>query len=433
MIRFLLILMLALMGASASAQRPAQPDHITYTVKAGDTLIGLAQRGFRRQADYVVAQRLNGVRNPRVLRIGSTLRLPRRILRVEPIGARVIAFRGAAQVSGAAAQVDMEVREGAVLSTGANAFLAIELADGSVLTLPSRSRMNVAGLHRIVLTGDEVKRFVLANGRTETEVAPLKRGSTFEIETPISVAAVRGTRFRVSLGEAEDSSGTGVLEGNVAVATGESAVDVPAGQGVTASDEGLGAPVPLLPKPELLDPDRLQDEELVTFAVEPVQGAALYRAQLATDAGFIDVFAEVESQTPGLSVPEVPNGSFFVRLTAISSAGLEGLPGAYTFERRLNTITAEVGEPDDCPAGRCLRFRWRASGEGERRFRFQIARSPDGVPIVDRTGMTGSEIVITDLPGATYYWRVESTLIDGEERQSKWMDWQELRVAPASR
>ena len=47
--------------------------------------------------------------------------------------------------------------------------------------------------------------------------------------------------------------------------------------------------------------------------------------------------------------------------------------------------------------------------------------------------MTGSEIVITDLPGATYYWRVESTLIDGEERQSKWMDWQELRVAPASR
>ena len=73
MIRFLLILMLALMGASASAQRPAQPDHITYTVKAGDTLIGLAQRGFRRQADYVVAQRLNGVRNPRALRIGSTL------------------------------------------------------------------------------------------------------------------------------------------------------------------------------------------------------------------------------------------------------------------------------------------------------------------------------------------------------------------------
>ena len=172
MIRFLLILMLALMGASASAQRPAQPDHITYTVKAGDTLIGLAQRGFRRQADYVVAQRLNSVRNPRVLRIGSTLRLPRRILRVEPIGARVIAFRGAAQVSGAAAQVDMEVREGAVLSTGANAFLAIELADGSVLTLPSRSRMNVAGLHRIVLTGDEVKRFVLANGRTETSARP---------------------------------------------------------------------------------------------------------------------------------------------------------------------------------------------------------------------------------------------------------------------
>jgi hypothetical protein len=432
MMRFLLALMLAMLGVSASAAPPSASEHITYTVKSGDTLIGLAERGFRRQGDYLVAQRLNRVRNPRVLRIGSTLRLPRRILRIEPIGARVIAFRGAAQVNGAAAQVDMPIAEGAVLTTGANAFLAMELADGSVLTLPSRSRMNVAGLHRIVLTGDEVKRFVLLNGRTETEVAPLKRGSSFEIATPISVAAVRGTRFRVSLGEADDSSGTGVLEGNVAVATQESAVEVPAGQGVTATEEGVGEPVPLLPKPTLLDPDRLQDEDLVTFAVEPVPGAALYRAQLATDAGFIDVFAEIESPTPQLSVADVPNGSFFVRLTAISPAGLEGLPAAYTFERRLNTITAEVGEADDCPAGRCLRFRWRAGGEGERRFRFQIARSPDGVPIVDRMEMTGSEIVITDLPGDTYYWRVESALIDGEERQSKWMDWQELRVAPAS-
>ena len=74
MIRYLLIVILALAGASVSAAPPSQPDYITYTVKAGDTLIGLAERGFRREADYAVVQRVNDVRRPRALRIGSTLR-----------------------------------------------------------------------------------------------------------------------------------------------------------------------------------------------------------------------------------------------------------------------------------------------------------------------------------------------------------------------
>lgn len=431
--RLLLAVLLALLGAQAARAQSAPPPDLTYTVRAGDTLIGLAQRGLKQPSDYITVQRLNRVANPRALRIGSTLQVPRRLLRTEPVDARVTAFRGTAQVDGGVARVGMPVVEGATLSTGANAFLAIELADGSVLTLPSRARLNVAALHRIVLTGDVVKRFLLVSGRTETQVTPRERGSTFEIETPVSVAAVRGTHFRVSLGEGSDSAGTGVLEGNVAVAAQEGQVDVPAGQGVTASGEGVGTPVPLLPKPAMVDEGRLQDDELVTFAVEPVAGAALYRAQLATDAGFIDVFAESESASPRFSVPDVPNGSFFVRFTAIASAGLEGLPANHTFERRLNTITAEAGEPEQCPADRCLRFRWRTGGEGERRFRFQIARSPDGVPIIDRTELTGSEIVLTDLPAGTYFWRVESALLDGDRRLSKWMDHQELRVAPASR
>jgi len=431
--RFVLGLLLALAGTQAVAAPPEPSPELNYTVKRGDTLIGLAQRGLKREADYRAVQQLNRVANPRVLRVGSTLRVPRRLLRTEPVGAQVIAFRGAAQVNGATAQVGMAVPEGATLSTGANAFLAVELADGSTLTLPSRSRMSVAALHRVVLTDDVVKRFVLANGRTETQVSPVRRGSSFEIATPVSVAAVRGTRFRVSLGESSDSAGTGVLEGNVEVAADGSAVEVPSGQGVTASDDGVGTPVPLLPKPTLLEPDRLQDEDLVSFTVQPVPGAARYRVQLATDAGFIDVFAEAEAATPQLSIPDVPNGSFVARFTAISPAGLEGFPTDNTVERRLNTITAEADEPDDCAAERCLRFRWRAGGEGERRFRFQIARSPDGVPVIDQAELTATEIVLTDLPPGTYFWRVESALIDGDRRQAKWMDHQELRVAPVSR
>lgn len=164
--RCFLIVGLIMTATAAGAAPPPRSDDFVYTVRRGDTLIDLAKRGFRRQVDYLVAQRHNRITNPRALQPGSALRIPVRILKTQPIDAKVIAFRGAALVAGAKPRVGTPVREGAVLQTGPDAFLAIELADGSLLTLPSRSRMKVAGLHRIVLTGDVVKRFELIEGRT---------------------------------------------------------------------------------------------------------------------------------------------------------------------------------------------------------------------------------------------------------------------------
>jgi hypothetical protein len=432
--RLFLAAILALVAVPAGAATPVPTTDLIYTVKRGDTLIGIAERGLKRWGDYAVVQRLNRVANPRKIPVGTKLRVPRTLLRLEAVDARVTAFRGAAEVDGGGARIGMAVPEGSKLSTGTNGFLAIELADGSSLTLPSRARIEVAALHRVVLTGDVVKRFVLVNGRTEAKVIPAQPGNSFEIETPVSVAAVRGTRFRVSVNEEQTGSGTGVLEGLVGVANDGALVELPAGQGVGASKEGLRAPVALLPRPSLLNAERVQDDDLVTFAVEPVAGAEWYRAQLATDAGFIDVFAESESLTPQLSAEGVPNGSLFARFTAISPDGLEGIPSNHTFERRLNTIRGEAGEADTCPARRCLRFRWAAGGEGERRFRFQIAQTADGTPLIDRTELTVDEIIITDLPAGTYFWRVESALLlDGGRRQSRWMDHQELQVAPVKR
>lgn len=435
------LFLIATSAMSGAAPRPAAPaaDDFLYVVKPGDTLVGIAARGFRRPGDYLIAQRYNRLRNDRRMAVGSTLRLPRAILRTEAISARVIAFRGAAtiRVAGgepAPVKVGMTIPEGAILATGANAFLSIEIADGSLVTLPSRSRMAVGALHRVALTGAQNKRFDLQAGRSEAAVEPVDRnGGQFEIRTPVSVAAVRGTEFRMTYDEASASAGTSVVGGRVAVAAGANEVSVPAGEGVVAYAGGAGVPVALLAAPTLADPDLLQDAEVVTLAITPVVGAKAYRAQVATDAGFVDIIAEGEAAGPVVTIADVPNGSLFARVSALSPAGLEGLAKSYSVERRQNNITAETGAPDDCPATRCMRFRWRAGGEGNRRFRFQIASAKDGVPIVDLPELTGTQVVLTDLPGGSYYWRVESSLIDQGKRQSKWMEHQELRVAPAQR
>jgi hypothetical protein len=431
--RILLIAALTMSSSPLVAAPAARPDEIVYTVQAGDTLIDLAKRGFNRRVDYVVAQRLNRIANPRALQPGSAMRIPARILRTRPIDAKVIAFRGNALVGGSKARVGLKVVEGSTLQTGADGFLTIELGDGSQLTLPSRSTMKVVGLHRIVLTGAAVKSFELLTGRTETEVQKAERPTDrFEIHTPVSVAAVRGTKFRVTFGD-QGAAGASVLEGTVGVGAAGKVVAVPQGKGIVATAKGPGALVALLPKPDLTDPDRVQDEEILSFPLKPVAQAARYRVQLARDAGFVETFGESEAATPLVTFADVPNGSFFARATAISAEGIEGFPAVYTFERRLNAIKAEVNEPDNCPARRCLRFRWRAAGEGEHRYRFQLATVPGGFPVIDEPEMRESEIVLTDLPGGTYYWRVESSLIDGGRRQSKWMNYQELRVSAAPR
>jgi hypothetical protein len=432
--RLLLGAIIALVTTEVAAAAPARPAEFLYTVKPGDTLIGLANRGFKSPGDYLVAQRHNRIGNPRALRPGSTLRIPTRILKVRPIGAKVIAFRGDAAVGGGPAHVGQAIVEGMALRTGADAFLTIELADGSLVTLPSRSTMRVVGLHVVVLTGSVVKSFELLRGRAETDVQRARKADErFEIRTPVSVAAVRGTKFRVTFGEQSAAAGASVLEGLVGVEAGTASVAVPEGKGVVASASGPGPIVPLLSKPEVLAPGKVQDEEIVTFALAPLAGAATYRMQLAKDAGFIEIFAEAEGRTPALAFSGVPNGTLFARATGISPEGIEGFPAVFTFERRLNSIKAEVNEPDQCPALRCLRFRWRTGGEGERRYRFQLVASPGEIPIIDEPEMQATELVVTDLPGGTYYWRVESILIEGGRRQSKWTDYQELRVAPAAR
>ncbi|HVI04477.1 MAG TPA: FecR domain-containing protein, partial [Sphingomicrobium sp.] len=413
----LLLIAALLVGTAANGAPVAKAPDFLYVVRPGDTLIDLAKRGFRREGDYVVAQRHNQIANPRRLQPGSTLHIPERILKTRAIGAKVVAFRGDAMVSGSPAQLGIAVAEGAMLKTGADAFLTIALADGSLITLPSRSTMKVSGLHRVVLTGNSVKTFDLLEGRSETQVQKARQpNDRFEIHTPVSVAAVRGTKFRVTFGQEKAIAGAGVLEGTVAIGAGNKSLSLPAGNGVTASADGPGEPAALLPRPTLQNPDRVQDEDEVRFAVVPLPGASTYRVQLASDAGFIEIFAEAVSPTDTFGFKGVPNGTFFARATALSDEGIEGFPAVYSFERRLNTITAEVGKPDQCPATRCLRFRWRSGGEGDHRYRFQLASRPGGTPIIDQLEMTSSEIVLTDLPGGTYYWRVESNLLDGGRR-----------------
>lgn len=428
-------------GIAATAPAAAAPtdnEDVLYRVKRGDTLETLGTRALVRPADYRIVQKRNAVRNPRLLPVGMALKIPSRLLRREPLAANIAALRGAVSVNGAPARANMRVPEQSEIRTGRNSFATIELEDGSRLTVPSDSRLKVTALHRLILTGSVIKRFQLGSGRVETEATPLKQqGDRFEVKTPVAVAAIRGTRFRVSYDEAAGKGATEVLKGRVAVNEAEQFTPqeavLNAGQGVLVSPSTIGAVQPLLPAPEPLNMGEVQDTAIVRFTLSPVAGAAGYRTQLATDAGFIDLFAETDTAAPVIEMADVPNGSHFARISALSDGGLEGVSAVYAFDRQRNDVKTSVEQASDCPAKRCMRFRWQAPPDGKRSFRFQLVPAASDLPLIDQADMTASEIVLTDLTPGTYRWRVESRAFVGNKAFAKWSEYSEFHVSKPKR
>ena len=427
----LAILLTATALAAAPGPAPAPADTLMpYTVRLNDNLYTLAQRYFRRLDDYRTVQALNRVRDPYRLTIGSTLMIPRAVLRATPIDAKLIAFRGAVTLDGQPASLDAPVKLGSRLVTGSNASASIQLPDASTISLPSQSAIRVAALQRYLINGAIDRRFALEAGRTQSIVMPISdpRG-TFRISTPLSVSAVRGTDFRVSYDPAKNEGTSGVVGGHVAVTDpkGKAGPLLAAGEGVRATEAGVGDAVKLLKPPALVGAAREQAETKVSFEIEPVAGARAYRVQLSTDDGFLAPFAERTATVPRVEFDGVANGAYFARLTAIDAQGIEGLPTIAGFERRLNVLEASVEQTG--PRG--YRFRWRAGGSsGPTSIRFRLLKdSAAGLPVIDRAGL-GREIAVGDLTAGTYVWQVISTQVDRGRVYERATPFRTLTVGP---
>ena len=402
---------------------------VHYIVAQGENLYTLAQRYFTQPDDYKAVQRLNRIADPRRVPTGMELRIPRRLLKREPIQAVVQSYRGAVRIAARPALTGMIVREGDLIKTGERSFVTLSLPDESAVALPSNSAVRVRLLRRTVLGNHLERLFAIEQGRASATVTPMTDPlSDFQFVAPTATTSVRGTQFRVSYDAATNRATGEVLEGKVAFhSPGMDEQLVPAGFGTT---NGLANPLPLLPSPDLLRADRTQSEDDLLFAISPVAGAARYHVQIGRDADFLEVLDEASATTPEARLASLPNGTYFVRLTAIDQNQLEGKPATYAFERRLNRISTSF-EGSKVGRYRQYLFRWRAPDAPGAHYRFQLWRADEAVPTVDEIGLTGTSFIITDLAKGRYHWRVmTSEMVEGRLFE-KWSSDLELMVEDA--
>lgn len=431
-----MIMALALTGGTAMPVHAAPPvsGEVIYHSKLNDTLIDLARRYFNRIEDYRVVQQLNHVPIPEHLQPGIDLRIPVAILRATPVTATIISFRGDVRLGEDrhAATTGATLTEGMRIETGTSSFLSFRAADGSTITMPSQSILRLARMRRIIFTNTLDQQFAVEQGRMETTVTKqVGPGSHYEVRTPIAVSAVRGTVFRVAydpeLQGTASTSLTEVLNGTVAVGApgARQSVPVPVGIGAAVARDGSVRTEDLLPAPALVEGNRLQAGRSLRFGLGPVPGAVGYHLQIARDAAFQDIVAETRSATPEGRFDALPDGAWFLRATALSRSGFEGLPATQPFERHPHAFEAAITRTKT----REYRVTWDYAGEPGAHFHFQLVPigrhvNRHGQIALDEDRLHSNALRLDDVPPGGYRWRVGA--INGQDEL--WTPWRDVTI-----
>lgn len=422
-------------GMAIAAAGVSPQDDVLYTIRPGDTLIGIAKEQLAEPARWRDLKAINRVANDYRLRPGSSLRLPADWMRQSPAQAVVVRADGEATVDGRTPRTGDVLGQGARIQTGERGSVTVRFGDGETVTVQPRTSLHLEHLRTLAATGAGRTRMRLDQGRVENTVTPQRKpGALFEVQTPAAVAGVRGTRYRVA--DAAGSAITEVLEGAVAVAPvrGDAkGIELKSGFGVRVASSGqIDAPVALLAAPALAGLPQLQERPLVRFRVPVVAGAARYRAQIAPDATFQAVLQESVSETSEVRFAGLPDGRYVLRLRAIDAGGIEGADADLPFTLKARPEPPFASAPADRgkSRGQQVQFRWTAAAEADR-YALQVATGADFRQIVHQAAELEqtSYVPAHDFVVGKYVWRIASVRRDGD--RGPWSDPAAFEVLPA--
>lgn len=421
--------------ASVCVAHAAATDEVPYTVRPGDTLIGIANEQLTDPVRWRELKTRNRIAHDRRLKPGSTLWMPVEWVRQAPGQALVVRADGDARVDGRPAQAGAILAQGALVETGEQGSIALRFSDGATTVVQPRTTVRLEALRTLAAGGVGRTRLRLDAGRIENAVAPQRKpGALFEVQTPAAVAGVRGTRYRVA--DVDGSALTEVLEGAVAVAgkAGEgTGLDLKAGFGVRVAAGGtVQSPVALLAAPNLSSLPTLQERPLVRLRIPPLEGAERYRAQVSSDPSFQAVLQETVFKGQEMRFVGLPDGDYVVRVRGIDAQGLEGRDGVHAFRLKARPEPPFASAPADRSKvrGEQVEFRWTEAAQADR-YVLQIATDAAFASLVheavDLRGTTHSPAEAFK-PGA-YVWRIASVRSDGD--RGPWSDPAGFNVLPA--
>lgn len=402
----------------------AHPQEWIYTVRPGDNLWNITADHLTRM-DYVPRlQALNQVADPYQLPPGMKLRIPVAWLKARPTAARVVSVRGDVEVTIAltgqsvAVTADLFLHGGDEIRTGSDGNVTVEFGDGSRLLVQAGSHLVMDALSTYGNTHIVDTRLRLRQGRVDNRVTPRRGPQTrYEIHTPAAASAVRGTHYRLGMDTDGATARAEVLEGAVEIRGARKARTVTGGFGaLTETGKAPEPPVPLLAAPAIADLPPVVTRSPIQLSFPAVEGATLYRAQIAPDERFETLLFDEVSTAPVVRGPDPPDGDYVLRVRGIDAKGMEGRDAAHHFRLHARPEPPFLIQPVDQSAvlEQALSFEW-AEPRNATAYHFQLATDERFTTLLFDLPKHARSRLIPDrtLEPGRYFWRVATQDMTG--------------------
>jgi len=423
--------------ASCLAAGSASAADWLYLTVPGDTLIGIGQQYLKKPQDWPKVQVANTVADPKHLPANTRIRIPVELLKLTPAPVTVTAVNGNVRVKTAdgpfqALAANTQLKGGETVLTGPGGSAAFRFADGTTLTQQASSKLVFGRLAAYGKTGMVSTELSLDSGRVEASAARQQApAGGFSVRTPVAVAGLRGTGFRLNVSEDGRRLASEVLEGAVAVASQGKEVRVEGGFGTVAeAGKPPAAPRALRPKPNLAGlPAKILSLPL-SFTWQPNMPAAAWRAQVAADAEFRSVLLEGLFAGPTARWDtDLPDGDYFLRVRAVDEAGLEGFDSLHAFTLDAHPLPPQLSAPT--PSERLYRneaaLEW-AAAVGAQGYLLQIAPTPDFSGDVREHRLPAILRHVLTLSDGDWHWRAAS--LDEAGQPHLWSPARSFKIQP---
>lgn len=389
-----------------------------YTVKPGDSLITIGENHLINPEDWKTLQTVNEIKNPTRIRVGTILKLPLDLVKQYAATAQVVSVSG--EVSRlvadglSAVKVNDELSPGSTLLTGDKSKVVIQFADGSLTSVESNTKimLDTLSLYSGGVMVDTKLR--LQQGQVETRANPKHiKGNRMQIVTPTAIAAVRGTKFRVTADQKSIQQET--LEGQVDLGAAGAIVPVKKGFGSFANGgQPPSPPVVLLAAADTQGLPSTFDTLPVTFELPALDGAVAWQGQVVNTPEKIQVIEESSTQTQTLAFNDLPDGQYYLSVRAKDQNGLSGYDALHAFNVNARPFAPALSSPaqneitrDDTPT---LQWNTIADASG---YLVEVAKDTEFTQTVQSERTTDNTLNIENsLDAGDYFWRVSTVAND---------------------
>jgi hypothetical protein len=403
---------------------------VNITILKSDSLINICKEYLEHPGKWREIAGINRLKNPDLIHPGQVILIPVSLLKGVPADGIVSFIKGMADVQPQGSKewkylsINERVKEGSKIRTDDQSAVEITFEDGNSFLQSANTTLGLSTARKTKANLARYKLF-LDIGKTITKIkSATGRESRFEIETPSSVCAVRGTVFRTSV-DADDATRSEVLQGIVDVSAMSRKVKVNEGEGtLVKKGEPPLSPKKLLSPPEITNLLPIYKNIPLRFELRHLEGAVSYRALLSKDIDFKDIVME-KTLDPGepFMVLDINDGTYFLQVRAIDALGLEGLPSdTSVIKIRTNPLPPVIESPPGGPVFKdgSVTLKWLKVNDAVR-YQVQIAEDKDFNKIaVNETDIKDTRIKIQDLDIRIYYFRVRSVAADNY--QGEWSD-----------